>query len=61
MPGVTYFLLDNVTSKLSQGNKGNLLWLNNTPKNFDDKKYLYPIPATELLLNPKLVQNAGWQ
>lgn len=61
VPGVTYFLLDNVTSKLSQGNKGNLLWLNNTPKNFDDKKYLYPIPATELLLNPKLVQNAGWQ
>lgn len=61
VPGVTYFLLDNVTSKLSQGSKGNLLWLNNTPKSFDDKKYLYPIPATELLLNPKLVQNAGWQ
>lgn len=60
VPGVTYFLLNNVTSKLSQGSKGNLLWLNNTPKKFDDKKYLYPIPATELLLNPKLVQNTGW-
>lgn len=60
VPGVTYFLLDNVTSRLSKGTSGNLLWLNNTPKNYDDKKYLYPIPANDMLLNPNLVQNKGW-
>ncbi|MCK9404478.1 MAG: RagB/SusD family nutrient uptake outer membrane protein [Chitinophagaceae bacterium] len=60
VPGVTYFLLDNVTSKLSKGTGGNLLWLNNTPKKYDDKKYLYPIPANDMLLNPNLVQNKGW-
>lgn len=58
--GVVYFLLDNNTKKLSQGDKGNLLWLSNTPKSFEDKKYFYPIPYNETLLNPKLQQNAGW-
>jgi hypothetical protein len=58
--GVTYFVLDNNTSKLSEGNKGNLLWLSTTKKTFEDKQYLYPIPATELLLNPKLIQNPQW-
>ncbi len=27
---------------------------------FEDKKYLYPIPADQLTLNPNLVQNPGW-
>lgn len=58
--GVTYFVLDNNSSKLSQGNKGNLLWLSNVPKTYSEKHYLYPIPANEILLNPALVQNKGW-
>jgi hypothetical protein len=58
--GVVYFLLDNNTSKLSQGTKGNLVWLSNIKKVFDDKQYLYPIPATQIILNPQLKQNAGW-
>jgi hypothetical protein len=58
--GVVYFLLDNSTKKLSQGDKGNLLWLGNTPKTYEDKKYFYPIPYNETLLNPNLKQNAGW-
>jgi hypothetical protein len=58
--GVVYFLLDNNTKKLSGGDKGNLLWLSNTPKSYEDKKYLYPIPYNETLLNPKLEQNQGW-
>jgi hypothetical protein len=58
--GVTYFLLDNSTKKLSQGDKGNLLWLSNTPKSYEDKKYFYPIPYNETLLNPNLKQNTGW-
>ena len=60
VPGVTYFLLDNNTSKLSEGSKGNLLWLSNTPKNFADKKYFAPIPPNEITLNPNLDQNKDW-
>jgi hypothetical protein len=58
--GVVYFQLDNNTSKLSQGTKGNLIWLSNIKKTYEDKQYLYPLPATEIILNPKLQQNPGW-
>lgn len=60
VPGVTYFVVDGNSSKLSQGNKGNLVWLSNTPKIYPDRSYYYPIPANEILLNPKLIQNKGW-
>ncbi|MBS1751342.1 MAG: RagB/SusD family nutrient uptake outer membrane protein, partial [Bacteroidetes bacterium] len=26
-----------------------------------NKLYFYPIPTQELVLNPQLIQNAGWQ
>lgn len=58
--GVVYFILDGTTSRLSQGDKGNLIWQGNIIKNYDDKKYLYPISLNELTLNPNLVQNPGW-
>lgn len=58
--GVVYYLLDNSSSKLSNGSSGNLLWLSNTTKVFEDKKYFYPIPANEIVLNPNLTQNTGW-
>lgn len=70
VPGVTYFVLDNTNSKLSEGNKGKLLWLGNMKKQYIDpnganeqarnKRYLYPIPLNETILNPKLTQNPGW-
>lgn len=65
VPGVVYFGIDNSTSKLSEGDHGNLLWLGNIQKTFVDdthpeKKYYYPIPATEIIQNPKLKQNPGW-
>jgi hypothetical protein len=28
---------------------------------WDDKRYFYPIPLNEMLLNPKLTQNPGWK
>ena len=31
-----------------------------TPRQFTEKNYLYPFPAQQLSLNPKLAQNAGW-
>lgn len=58
--GVTYFVLDNNTSKLSGGTSGNLLWLSNTKKTYEEKQYLYPLPANELIINPNLTQNPGW-
>ena len=60
VPGVYYFLVDNDQSKLSQGTKGVLIWLDNIDREWDDYKYFYPIPYNELVLNPGLVQNAGW-
>nr|WP_196936894.1 RagB/SusD family nutrient uptake outer membrane protein [Sphingobacterium hungaricum] len=27
---------------------------------FEDRQYLFPFSMTELILNPKLVQNPGW-
>jgi hypothetical protein len=72
VPGVVYFRLDNTNSKLSQGDKGNLLWLSNLSKQYEDpaypetdlrryKRYLYPLPFNELVLNNKLEQNPGWE
>jgi starch-binding outer membrane protein, SusD/RagB family len=58
--GVTYFIINNSTTKLSQGTKGNILWLSNISKKFEDKHYYYPIPAPQIILNPQLVQNTGW-
>jgi hypothetical protein len=65
--GVTYV---NVAETLSGGTPnpqrlanntfGELTWLTTVPKKWDDKFYLYPIPETDRLLNPKLGQNPGW-
>jgi len=58
--GVVYFVIDNNSSKLSEGDHGNLIWLSNIKKTYDDRHYSYPIPANELILNPNLEQNPGW-
>ena len=31
-----------------------------TARQFSEKNYLYPLPASQLALNPQLVQNPGW-
>ncbi|HWB92872.1 MAG TPA: RagB/SusD family nutrient uptake outer membrane protein [Puia sp.] len=58
--GVYYFLIDNAQARLSQGTYGTLIWLNNITREWDDYKYYYPIPFNELVLNPNLKQNDGW-
>lgn len=60
IPGVYYFLIDDVQFKLSEGDKGNLILLENLPRSFEEKKYFYPIPFNETVLNPDLGQNPGW-
>lgn len=35
--------------------------LNNQNRTFDERMYHFPIPITELVLNPNLEQNPGWE
>jgi len=39
---------------------GELTWLDNIPRVWDDKRYFYPIPEQDFLMNPNLGQNPGW-
>jgi starch-binding outer membrane protein, SusD/RagB family len=57
--GVFYL---NVASeyRLTDGDSGELTWRSEVNKNWQDHYYLYPIPESDLLTNPNLVQNPGW-
>ena len=46
--------------RLSEGTYGELTWLDNLPRIWDDKMYLYPIPDQDIFINPALGQNPGW-
>jgi len=45
---------------LKNGTSGELTWMNNIKRKWEDKMYYYPIPATDLITNPNLGQNPGW-
>lgn len=45
---------------LKNGTSGELLWMNEVPRKWDDKMYYYPIPLTDFQRNPALGQNDGW-
>lgn len=60
MPGVYYYLIDGQQTKLSEGDHGQLIWLDNIPRVWEAHKIFYPIPYNELVINPNLVQNPGW-
>jgi starch-binding outer membrane protein, SusD/RagB family len=45
---------------LKNGTSGELTWMNNIARLWEDKMYYYPIPATDLITNPNLGQNPGW-
>ncbi|QEC51266.1 SusD-like starch-binding protein associating with outer membrane [Anseongella ginsenosidimutans] len=61
-PGVQYLELGSDIT-LENGTSGGKIIVNpNITKVFnEDRDYLYPIPTEELLLNPNLDQNPGWQ
>jgi hypothetical protein len=44
---------------LSNGTSGEVIW-NPGPREWLDKKYLYPIPEADRVKNPALGQNPGW-
>lgn len=64
--GVTYVdvssLISGKTNQqlLKNGTYGELTWMNNVTRKWEDKMYYYPIPQADLLANPKLKQNPGW-
>lgn len=49
----------NSTFTLSDGNSGNLIW--NLDRQWEDYKYLRPIPQVAINRNPNLTQNPGWE
>ncbi|HEY4324175.1 MAG TPA: RagB/SusD family nutrient uptake outer membrane protein [Mucilaginibacter sp.] len=62
VPGVVYYLVPLTAVNLTNGTSGNIHWLVNydAQRVWNDKYYYYPIPASEIVLNPKLKQNQGW-
>lgn len=45
---------------LTNSESGELIWLPNIQRVWEDKKYLYPVPQVHILRNPNLTQNPGW-
>jgi hypothetical protein len=58
--GVYYDIINGTVIQLTNQTYGNIIWLANTPRVWNDKMYYNPIPTSELVLNPNLVQNPGW-
>lgn len=46
--------------RLLNNTSGEITWLNNVSRVWQNKKYLYPIPTGDLQINPALGQNPGW-
>lgn len=46
--------------QLKNGTSGELIWMNEIARKWNDKNYLYPIPLNDLQRNPNLKQNPGW-
>jgi len=65
--GVTYVNVSATVSgktnsqQLKNASSGELTWMNEIPRKWDDKMYYYPIPQADLQKNPALGQNPGWQ
>ena len=66
VPGVTYVMVAATNAgkvnpqRLKEETKGEITWLNNISKHWDEAHYLYPIPEMDIIMNPNLSQNPGW-
>ncbi len=49
------------SQRLKNDTNGELTWMNNLTRVWEDKHYYYPIPKTDILKNPNLGQNTGWE
>ena len=48
------------SQRLKNDNFGEVTWLSNIQRKWEDKNYFYPIPEPAKTANPKLGQNPGW-
>lgn len=48
------------SQRLKNDNSGEVIWLGNIPRKWEEKNYFYPIPEPDRTANPKLGQNPGW-
>lgn len=66
IPGVTYINVSPTLNgqanpqQLENGTSGEIIWLENIPRVWNERNYFYPIPENDKLLNPALGQNPGW-
>jgi hypothetical protein len=59
--GVSYVPVGSTSgTTLSNGTSGRIFYLNDNSRKWFDYKYLYPLPYSELQLNPNLKQNPNW-
>lgn len=58
--GVVYVIINGTSTKLSNGNSGNIITLANVATAFPERNYYYPIPQAQLVLNPKLNNHPAW-
>ncbi|MDM1398005.1 RagB/SusD family nutrient uptake outer membrane protein [Myroides odoratimimus] len=58
--GVYYYIIDNNQYKLSNGDSGTLIIMDNLKRTYENHQYVYPIPYSAIVLNSKLNQNQGW-
>lgn len=58
--GVFYLDVSADPRVLSEGSSGELVWMRDIPRRWEEKNYLYPISEADLRLNPNLGQNPGW-
>ena len=66
IPGVIYINVSEEVGgvpnayRLKNDTSGEVTWLNTVPRDWEEKKYVYPIPEDARLVNPDLGQNPGW-
>ncbi len=46
---------------LKSGSTGELIWMNEIPRKWNERNNYYPIPLNDLQRNPNLKQNPGWE
>jgi len=58
--GVQYVSVSDEDLILSNGSSGELIQLPGVQREWQERKYLYPIPQVHIQRNPNLTQNPGW-
>jgi starch-binding outer membrane protein, SusD/RagB family len=67
VPGVTYVdvspQIGNAVNslRLKNNTSGELIWMDEINRVWNERNYLYPIPLNDVQRNPNLGQNPGWQ